>query len=212
MRRDDPLPRPGPGERLNSGPETVPRQAATVILLRGGQSALEVLLVQRSKAARFMSGVWVFPGGAVDGAEQDAEHAHELAARRELHEEAGIELPADAELVQFSRWITPAMIEIRYDTVFFLAHLPDDAQEACVDGSECIAHRWLTPDQALRAHASGELPLVFPTIKHLEQLAGFDSACELIDSSRGRTIGPVQPKVVTDSGTPRLVLPGEPGY
>jgi 8-oxo-dGTP pyrophosphatase MutT (NUDIX family) len=211
MRRDDPLPRPGPGERLHSGPETTPRQAATVILLRGGHSALEVLLVQRSKSARFMGGVWVFPGGAVDPAERDARRPHELAARRELQEEAGIELPSDAELVPFSRWITPAMVQTRYDTVFFLAQVPED-QRVSVDGSECVEHRWLGPEQALDAYAAGELPLVFPTIKHLQQLTGFRSAAELIERSRGREIGPVQPKVVVDSGTPRLVLPGEPGY
>ena len=43
--------RPAPGEEYNPGPPTAPRQAATVILLRGGGSALEVLLVQRSQGA-----------------------------------------------------------------------------------------------------------------------------------------------------------------
>ena len=40
-----------------------------MILLRGGADALEVLLVQRNPAARFMGGAWVFPGGAVDPGE-----------------------------------------------------------------------------------------------------------------------------------------------
>ncbi len=48
----------------------VPRSAATVILLRRGgkhvERGLQVLLVQRNPEARFMPGVWVFPGGAVD--------------------------------------------------------------------------------------------------------------------------------------------------
>ena len=60
------IPRPAPGEELNPGEETVPRPAATVILLRGGGDALEVLLVQRNPESRFMGGAWVFPGGAVD--------------------------------------------------------------------------------------------------------------------------------------------------
>jgi 8-oxo-dGTP pyrophosphatase MutT (NUDIX family) len=178
---------------------------------RGGAPALEVLLVQRNPQARFMGGVWVFPGGAVEPEEQTAEHPYELAARRELREEAGIELAADAELVQFSRWITPALVETRYDTVFFLAQLPAD-QEARVDGNECVAHRWLTPEHALAQYSAGELSLVFPTIKHLQQLAPFTSAAEPIERSRGKQIGPVQPKVIVESGTPRVVLPGEPGY
>ena len=65
----------GPGEEYNPGPATTPRQAATVILMRGGD-ALEVLLVRRSPQARFMGGVWVFPGGAVDAAEGEGDDAH----------------------------------------------------------------------------------------------------------------------------------------
>ena len=54
--------------------------------------------------------------------------------------------------------------------------------------------------------------LVFPTIKHLEQLGGFASADALLDYARGRDVGPVQPRVVTEGETARLLLPGEPGY
>src|ERR1700757_3018739 len=59
-------PRPAPGEEINTGPETVPRLAATVILLRGGDDTLEILLAQRNPQSRFMGGAWVFPGGAVN--------------------------------------------------------------------------------------------------------------------------------------------------
>ncbi len=55
-----------PGQGLNLGEAPPPRQAATVILLRGGAQKLEVLLVKRTEQAKFMGGVWVFPGGAVD--------------------------------------------------------------------------------------------------------------------------------------------------
>ena len=58
--------RPAPGEELHAGAPTEPRQAASVIVLRGGATALEVLLLRRDPAARFMPGAWVFPGGAVD--------------------------------------------------------------------------------------------------------------------------------------------------
>src|ERR671931_2844993 len=100
--------RPGPGEELNTGAPTEPRPAATVIVMRGGSARLEVLLVQRNPAARFMGGAWVFPGGALGADERRDDDAHRRAAIRELAEEAGIELAAPAELVPFSRWITPA--------------------------------------------------------------------------------------------------------
>src|SRR5947209_8152769 len=98
MRSAEESERPGPGEELNLGEPVRPRQAATVILLRGGAEELEVLLVKRTPAARFMGGVWVFPGGAVDAGEGDGDRAHRLAAIRELREEAAVELGDPDEL------------------------------------------------------------------------------------------------------------------
>ncbi len=204
--------RPGPGESLNtSGEETVPRQAASVILLRGGDEALELLLVRRDPNARFMGGVWVFPGGAVDAGEGEGDAAHRAAAVRELAEEAAVEGVDPDALVKFSQWITPAEVQIRFDTHFFLAPAPGDAAPA-VDGSECVDLGWFTPDGALEAHRRGEIVLVFPTIKHLEQLAPFDSAEALMHFARDRDVVPVQPRVIVSGETARVLLPGEPGY
>jgi 8-oxo-dGTP pyrophosphatase MutT (NUDIX family) len=195
----------------NPGPETRPRQAATVILLRGGANALEVLLVRRTPHARFMGGVWVFPGGAVDAGEGDGEAAHRAAAIRELREEAGIALAGPSELVEFSRWITPAAVRTRFDTHFFLAPLPP-GQEPQVDGEECVDLGWFTPQAALDAHAADEIVLVFPTIKHLEQLLEFSSVEDLLAHARERDVQPIQPKVLMDGEVARVLLPGEPGY
>jgi 8-oxo-dGTP pyrophosphatase MutT (NUDIX family) len=198
-------------DEYNAGPATPPRQAATVILLRGGSDALEVLLVRRTPHARFMAGVWVFPGGAVDADEGDGETAHRAAAARELREEAGIALADPAELVEFSRWITPAAVRTRFDTHFFLAPLPA-GQEPRVDGEECVDLGWFTPQAALDAHAAGEIVLVFPTIKHLEQLFEFASVDALLAHAREQDVQPVQPKVFMDGEVARVLLPGEPGY
>jgi 8-oxo-dGTP pyrophosphatase MutT (NUDIX family) len=204
--------RPPPGEELNlSGEATTPRQAATVILLRGGARALEVLLVRRTPAASFMGGVWVFPGGAVDAGEGEGDRAHRIAAVRELREEAGIALDDPEALVKFSRWITPAEVVIRYDTHFFLAPLPA-GQEPRIDGEEIVDLGWFTPAGALDALQRGEIALVFPTIKHLEQLREFDTAESLLRHARGREVGPVQPRVVAHGDRARLLMPGEPGY
>src|SRR5207248_6313522 len=201
----------GSGEEYDPGGATKPRQAATVILLRGGAARLEVLLVRRSPQARFMGGVWVFPGGAVDAGEGEGDDAHRAAALRELREEAAITLADPAALVKFSRWITPAQVKIRFDTHFFLGELPD-GQRARVDGQECVDAGWFEPTAALAAHAAGELPLVFPTIKHLQQLSAFASVEQLISHARGREVKPVQPKVLLEGEVARVLLPGEPGY
>jgi len=198
--------RPAPGEELNTGPATQPRQAATVIVLRGGDEQLEVLLVQRNPAARFMPGAWVFPGGALDGSE-DAR----TAAVREVAEEASVALPDPGALVPFSRWITPAEVRIRFDTLFLLAPAPPDADPR-PDGGETVGAGWHAPRDALAAFERGELELVFPTIKTLEQLSGFRTASELLAWADGRTVEPIEPQVVVEGEVARIVLPGEPGY
>ena len=208
MNADD---RPHPTEEWNRGPEAVPRQAASVILLRGGDDALELLLVQRNPDSRFMGGAWVFPGGAVDAHEGEGDLSHRAAAVRELEEEAGIAGMDPGALVKYSRWITPAQVKTRFDTHFFLAQLPDGA-EVRIDGSECVDLGWFAPQDALAAHREGRIMLVFPTIKHLEQLSAFASAGELVEYARGRDVVPVEPKVIVSGETARVLLPGEPGY
>src|SRR5215208_7918144 len=197
--------RPAPGEELNTGAPTEPRPAATVIVLRGDDERLEVLLVQRNPAARFMPGAWVFPGGALDGSE-DAR----TAGVREVMEEAGVVLAPDA-LVEFSRWITPKEVRIRFDTLFLLAPAPPDADPR-PDGGETVGAGWHAPRDALAAYERGELELVFPTVKTLEQLSGFATAAELLSWAEGRTVEPIVPQVVVEGEVARIVLPGEPGY
>jgi 8-oxo-dGTP pyrophosphatase MutT (NUDIX family) len=190
------------GEELNTGEATKPRQAATVIVLRGGGDGLEVLLVRRNPQARFMGGAWVFPGGAVDDGED-----HRVAGVREVAEEAGIELPDPEALLLFSRWITPPQVAIRFDTLFFLVAAPHGAQPQ-PDGGETVDAGWYEPRAALDAG----IDLVFPTIKTLEALARFGSAAELLEWADGRDVEPIEPMVVIEGEVARVVLPGEPGY
>jgi hypothetical protein len=75
-----------------------------------------------------------------------------------------------------------------------------------------VALRWLRPDDALAAGRRGELMLVFPTIKHLEQLAEFDSVEDALGRARARRVEPVLPRIVGEGREIRVLLPGEPGY
>src|SRR4051794_547435 len=198
--------RPHPSEEWNDGAETPAREAASVIVLRDSADGPEGLLVQRTPKAHFMGGAWVFPGGAVDAGE-----TVEQTARRELHEEAAIALPPSAALTPFSRWITPAEVKTRFDTWFFVVEAPPDC-EPRVDGAECVDFRWIRPQQALDEFAEERLQLVFPTIKHLEQLADFPSVAATIDAAAEREVAPVQPRIVVTNGQPSVLLPGEPGF
>ena len=227
------LPPDAAGARNPFEPGFVPapaRAAATLVLLRRGgrhsERGLEVLLVRRNPNARFMPGVWVFPGGAVEaeeliegvsGGETDVdadELAHRAAAIRELGEEAGIELPLDAELVLWSRWITPEPVPIRFDTRFYLGVAPPHSPPE-PDGMETVDAAWMDPADALARGEAGEIELVFPTIKHLETLLPYSSADEAMAAAREREVEPVMPMVVeapeTEQGW-RMLVPGDEGY
>ena len=106
-----------------------PRAAATLILVREGANAPEVLLMKRGAGARFMPGAYVFAGGAVDPADATAEAyalSHDLsderasanlkvaahglsyyvAAAREAFEECGLLMAYDAagSIVDLRQW------------------------------------------------------------------------------------------------------------
>ena len=86
----------------NTGQPVTPKPAATIILLRDGNSGLEVLILRKASGKHFASGALVFPGGKVDAADTAfngdiGEERNELsdlkiAAIREMYEECGIAL------------------------------------------------------------------------------------------------------------------------
>jgi 8-oxo-dGTP pyrophosphatase MutT (NUDIX family) len=207
--------RRGPAEAPNLGTPSEPRPAASVVLLRrGGKHSdreLEVLLLKRSEEAKFMPGVWVFPGGAVDPDDGADEAGYRACAARELSEEAGIELPADEELVLFSRWITPEVISTRFDAWFFLALAPAHTPPQ-PDGVETTEATWFRPAAALEAQAEGEIVLAFPTISQLRSLLPYRTSDEALAAHRDRPVEPILPKVIGTKEDHRVVLPGDPDY
>jgi hypothetical protein len=68
------------------------------------------------------------------------------------------------------------------------------------------------PADALERHRTGDLDLVFPTIKHLESLLPYSNSDEVLAAAGDRVVEPVLPKVVGEGDERRVVLPGEPGY
>jgi 8-oxo-dGTP pyrophosphatase MutT (NUDIX family) len=191
------------------GPST-PRPAATIVLLRrGGQHAergIEVLMVQRDQGAAFMPGVWVFPGGVIEEGESPA-----ACAARELEEETGIALAGDAEILPWSRWITPEAVPVRFDTHFMVA-LASPHSPPKPDGVEISDAGWFAPQAALDASAAGEMELVFPTVKNLETLLPYGSSEEVIEAARDRVVEPILPRVVGTRSEHRILLPGDPEY
>lgn len=205
----------GPAEAPNLGEPAVPRPSASVVLLRRGgehgDRALEVLLLKRTESAKFMPGVWVFPGGAVDEGDGEGEAAYRACAVRELEEEAGIALPEGEELVLFSRWITPEVVSRRFDAWFFLALAPAHSPPE-PDGVETTEAAWFEPTAALERQEAGELDLAFPTIHQLASLRPFRTSGEAIEAHRDATVEPILPKVIGTPEEHRVVLPGDADY
>ncbi|MGH7738179.1 MAG: NUDIX hydrolase [Candidatus Tyrphobacter sp.] len=191
------------------------RPASTVILVRPGCGAgVEVFMLRRSAKSAFAPNVYVFPGGTVDPADRksgigDASESERArlfrmpspppddlqigllaAARRELFEEAGVLLDEDERLELFSHWITPVTLSPRYDVYFFTARLPKD-QEAVADAYETHDGIWIAPSAALARGGEGGFSLIYPTRKHLERIAAFDSVEALLGFAATKPIATV---------------------
>ena len=152
-----------------------PIPSATVILLRDTPSGMKVLLLKRNSKIAY-GGSWVFPGGRIDpeefaAADNDDFQAARLAAVRETHEEAGIEINPDS-MVFLSHWTTPTVRPKRFSTHFFL--VPVNNKEVVVDGGEIHEYQWHTPKSALMEQSQTSIELPPPTFVSLIKLSQFD--------------------------------------
>lgn len=110
-------------------------------------------------------------------------------------------------VVYFAHWITPVAEPRRYDTRFFAAGLPH-GRAVRADPREMTDAVWLTPKHALARFREGTLPMVFPTVRTLEQLAEFTSVAQALDFLRTRDVEPVMPRLVrTDAGVGIVIDP-----
>lgn len=88
MTPGDPYP---PAPVPDDAPAVRPRPAATVMLLRDRPDGLEVLLLQRAASTPFVPGAHVFPGGAVDDADDDHDDVVHGLSRAEADRLLGVD-------------------------------------------------------------------------------------------------------------------------
>ncbi len=147
---------------------SIPRPAATLILLREG---LEVLMLQRAQTAVFLGGAYVFPGGALDAADSDARVfsrvlgltdegasrrlnlpsgglAYYVAAVRECFEEAGILLLSDKNHKPISPTRANSLLQFRQKNFIELL----EAEDLYIPGDALAYYgHWITaPGRARR--------------------------------------------------------------
>ncbi len=132
-----------------------------------------------------------------------------VARRRTLGQvlaDAGLVLRADL-LAPWSRWITPEPLPKRYDTAFFVALVPP-GQEADAHTTEAVEAAWWHPGAALEAGRRGDVKLMAPTVRTLQEIGEHADRAAVLAAAQSREIRPVRPWV-TDGGA--VVLPGDLG-
>ena len=95
-------------------------------------------------------------------------------------------------LALFSHWITPPPFPRRYDAHFFLAEASPD-QAALADAFETHDGVWISPKAAIEQCEAGTFRMVYPTIKHVERLAAFDTTRALFEFARTKPIYSIMP-------------------
>jgi 8-oxo-dGTP pyrophosphatase MutT (NUDIX family) len=181
------------------------RFAASVIVGRDGANGLEVLVLERSSASRFLPSYIVFPGGAVDPGDTDlaekwfgdGDQAFRAGAVRELFEEAGIAVtrsgiraasafdeieqdpPTVEMLPEVAHWIAPEDVPVRFDARYVAAASPLGVTPT-PDGTETSAAWWSTPADLMSQWQSGERKLYWPTYFTLGALTSCTDVGDLL--------------------------------
>ncbi|MBF7053113.1 MBL fold metallo-hydrolase [Halomonas sp. KAO] len=164
----------------------------------------------------------LLPAMGVDGTPLSGEHPILVEGRealrgeqvgfRALCEQYDLCLPLD-RLAYLGRWVTPPGAPRRFDTHFFVTLAPP-GQRAVPDGSETIAHTWLTVKEALQAHRRGEMGLSYPTLRTLRLIGDFASAEALLRHAHANppTAHPGRPWPARRQGKRCQVEPDSPAY
>jgi 8-oxo-dGTP pyrophosphatase MutT (NUDIX family) len=193
----------------DDGPPPIP--AATVVLVRDGETGLETLMLRKNAKLAF-GGMWVFPGGRVDAEDGEGEEGARNAAAREAFEEAALVVDP-ASMVPFAHWTPPGVAEKRFATWFFLAPAPADG-EVTIDGGEIHEHVWVGPATAIERQGRGEVELAPPTwvtLHHLAESADVESA---LAAAAAGEVERYHTRIATAGGTGELVVlwHGDAGY
>jgi 8-oxo-dGTP pyrophosphatase MutT (NUDIX family) len=115
-------------------------------------------------------------------------------------------------LVPFARWC-PRHRNMRiFDTIFFLARLPEGSPDPVVDATENTRVFWRTAQGVLDDADAGRVRIIFPTRRNLERLAQFGSFAEAVAHARAHPIRTVTPWIEQRGGHDHLCIPDDLGY
>ncbi|MHA6719098.1 NUDIX hydrolase [Sphingomonas sp. RS6] len=114
-------------------------------------------------------------------------------------------------LVPFARWLPHGLPHRVFDTRFYLARAPRDAEPA-VDGGENVRLIWARAADMLDAASSGAARLIYPTRRNLERLARFASFEDALADAEAHPVRPITPWIERRDGIEHLCIPEDAGY
>jgi 8-oxo-dGTP pyrophosphatase MutT (NUDIX family) len=143
-----------------------------------------------------------------------AQQRADLVARRrtlaDVLGEAGLVLRSDL-LRAWARWITPPASPRRYDTAFFVALVPP-GQEADAHTTEAVEATWWHPDEALERWQLGDLQLMAPTFRTLQEIAAHPDSAAVLAAADEREVHPVVARVRREGDQVVVVRPDDPDF
>jgi 8-oxo-dGTP pyrophosphatase MutT (NUDIX family) len=180
------------------------REAASAVVARDGEDGLEVVVVERSAASRFLPGYVAFPGGSTEQEDRELarrwfgtpEEARRACAVRELAEEVSFALtltglaqgneldaidaapPSSGQLPELAHWVAPPRVPVRFDARYFAVRAPAGI-EPVPDGGETADAWWVSPARLLEEGTAGLRRLYWPTFFTVTEILGCRSVDEL---------------------------------
>jgi 8-oxo-dGTP pyrophosphatase MutT (NUDIX family) len=123
----------------------------------------------------------------------------------------GLELDLDA-LVPFARWCPNFRETRRFDTLFYVAEAPADAQADSADEMESVHTLWVSASDILAEIDAGRAHAIFPTRRNLERLARFASIADARADAARHPVEKITPWVEERDGRHWVCIPDGIGY
>ena len=137
-----------------------------------------------------------------------------LAAGRDFADvidQSGLALDLDS-LTPSPPWEPRFPAKPRFDTLFFVARVPEGDWSPSVIEGECTGASWVTAADMLDRDRAGEAQLIFPTRRTLERLAQHSTFDEIIADARSHAIEPISPWVEEQDGERFIAIPDGIGF